>query len=94
MVDENQDKKWECPECGSMRAERRNLAAQRARLKRSSQGKAIARSVGVTQYVGSKGEGRGGGSRVGVRAGASACYMRVGVKTGGGGGGGGKAGQV
>lgn len=43
MVDENQDKKWECPECSSHRNERRRLAAERARLKRTSQGKGLTR---------------------------------------------------
>ena len=69
MVDENQDKKWECPECSSMRAERRSLAAQRARLKRSSQGKAIARSVLSLSTWEARGKREGGGGR--VRAGAS-----------------------
>ena len=60
MVDENQDKKWECPECSSMRAERRSLAAQRARLKRSSQGKAIGRLVSLVSTWEAR-EGGGGG---------------------------------
>ena len=79
MVDENQDKKWECPECSSMRAERRSLAAQRARLKRSSQGKAIGRSV---LSLITWGGGVGGRAGVNFRAGASVCYRGNGVKQG------------
>ena len=35
-----EDKKWECPECASLRNERRMVAQERARLKRAAQGKA------------------------------------------------------
>ena len=61
MVDENQDKKWECPECSIMRAERRSLAAQRARIKRSSQGKGLARSVASFSTWGDAWGQKGGG---------------------------------
>lgn len=44
-VDTMEDKKWECPECASLRNERRLVAQERARLKRAAQGKAVARQA-------------------------------------------------
>ena len=44
-VDTMEDKKWECPECASLRNERRMMAQERARLKRAAQGKAVIRQA-------------------------------------------------
>ncbi|KAL0019631.1 hypothetical protein WJX77_005620 [Trebouxia sp. C0004] len=42
MVDNiPEDKKWECPECASVKIERRKVAVERARLKRVAQGRAL-----------------------------------------------------
>lgn len=49
MVDNiPEDKKWECPECASVKIERRKVAVERARLKRVAQGRSLVRSA--TQY--------------------------------------------
>ncbi len=46
MVDNiPEDKKWECPECASVKIERRKVAVERARLKRVAQGRALVRSA-------------------------------------------------
>ena len=46
MVDNiPEDKKWECPECASVKIERRKVAVERARLKRVAQGRALTRSA-------------------------------------------------
>ena len=46
MVDNiPEDKKWECPECTSLKNERRKVAVERARLKRVAQGRALIRSA-------------------------------------------------
>ena len=46
MVDNiPEDKKWECPECASVKIERRKVAVERARLKRAAQGRALVRSA-------------------------------------------------
>ncbi len=46
MVDNiPEDKKWECPECASVKIERRKVAVERARLKRVAQGRALPRSA-------------------------------------------------
>ena len=44
MVDNiPEGKKWECPECSAVRAERRKVALEKARQKRISQGVGLTR---------------------------------------------------
>ena len=49
MVDNiPEDKKWECPECASMKNERRKVAVERARQKRAALGKTLIRQASCT----------------------------------------------
>ena len=45
-----EDKKWECPECASVKIERRKVAVERARLKRVAQGRALVRSANAMLF--------------------------------------------